>query len=136
MIQSTLTRSRAAAIAPPADLHHALRLDVHLADGRRFHPAAMPGATLGEMLVAYGLPIKEQAGGAGPDASCHIRVPAVWRPLLPPVSREEQALLEALPGVGAGSRLAGFIVMTEELDGLELEIQADCLLPQTNWVAG
>ena len=113
-----------------------LRLDVRLADGGRFQPEAAPGFRIMELIRAYGLPIKAECGGSGVCSTCHVRIPAAWQELLPPPSDDELARLDEIPGADGSSRLACQIFMTEELDGLELEVQADSLLPQTNWVAG
>ena len=113
-----------------------LRLDVRLADGGRFQPEAAAGFRLMELIRAYGLPIKAECGGSGVCATCHVRIPMVWQSLLPPPSGEELAKLDEIPDADETSRLACQIVMTEEMDGMELEVQPDSLLPQTSWVAG
>src|SRR5258706_4924168 len=113
-----------------------LRLNVRLADGTEFTPEALPGFHIMELIRAYGLPIKAECGGAGVCATCHIRVAQPWRELLPAPSDEELAKLDEIPSADESSRLACQIVMTPELDGLELEVQADSLVPQTYLVAG
>lgn len=84
----------------------------------------------------YGLPIKAECGGACVCATCHVRIPQSWQHLLPPPSDEELAKLDEIPGADENSRLACQLMMTDELDGLEVELQPDSLIPQTNWVAG
>ena len=84
----------------------------------------------------YGLPIKAECGGVCVCATCHVRIPQVWQHLLPPPSDEELAKLDEIPGADDTSRLACQLMMTDELDGLEVELQPDSLIPQTNWVAG
>lgn len=113
-----------------------MRLNVNLTDGTRFHPEAAAGFRVMELMRAYGLPIKAECGGAGVCATCHVRVPSAWQHLLPPPSDEELAKLDEIPGADDHSRLACQLVMTNDLDGLELELQPDSLIPQTNWVAG
>jgi hypothetical protein len=39
-------------------------------------------------------------------------------------------------GADGAARLLGHLVMTPELDGLEIELPWDALVPQTYWVAG
>ena len=119
-----------------ADDERLLRLDVRLADGGRFQPEAAPGFHIMELIRAYGLPIKAECGGSCVCSTCHVRIPKVWQSLLPPPSDEELAKLDEIPGADDTSRLACQIVMTEEMDGMELEVQTDSLLPQTSWVAG
>ena len=113
-----------------------LKLVVRLADGRHFEPEALPGFRIMELIRAFGLPIKAECGGAGVCATCHVRVPAPWRELLPPPTAGELDKLDEISGADDGSRLACQLVMSPELDALELEIQADSLTPQTYWAAG
>ena len=113
-----------------------LKLDVRLMDGARFEPEAAPGFRVMELIRAYGLPIKAECGGAGICATCHIRVPAYWQEKLPAPTDDELAKLDEIPDADDSSRLACQIMMTDEFDGLELEIQRDSLEPQTFWVAG
>jgi ferredoxin, 2Fe-2S len=124
-------------VTPPSEADDAyLTLNVSLIDGSRFEPQASPGFHIMELVRMYGLPIKAECGGAGVCATCHVRVPAHWQALLPPPSEEEQAKLDEIPGADESSRLACQLVMTDDLDGLELEVQPDSLIPQTSWVAG
>ncbi len=122
----------------PSPAQHAgadslLSINVRLADGAHFRPEAAAGFRVMELIRAYGLPIKAECGGAGLCATCHVRIPAAWRDLLPPPSDAELARLDEIPDADATSRLACQLMMTEALDGLELEVQADSLIPQTNW---
>lgn len=118
------------------DAEPLLSINVQLKDGGRFHPEAAPGFRIMELIRAYGLPIKAECGGAGVCATCHVRIPAEWQRLLPPPSEEEQAKLDEIPDADDSSRLACQIMMTEALDGLEIEVQPDSLIPQTAWAAG
>ena len=113
-----------------------LRLDVRLADGGRFQPEAASGFHIMELIRAYGLPIKAECGGACVCSTCHVRIPMVWHAVLPPPSDEDLAKLDEIPDADDTSRLACQIVMTEPMDGMEIEVQPDSLLPQTSWVAG
>lgn len=114
----------------------ALKLHVRLHDGAAFEPDAAAGYGVMELMRAYGLPVKAECGGACVCATCHVRVPARWRHLLPPPSDEELAKLDEIPDADDSSRLACQLRMTDALDGLEIELQPDSLIPQTNWVAG
>jgi ferredoxin, 2Fe-2S len=123
--------------ADPASVDTAnLRLNVRLADGALFRPEAAAGFRIMELIRAYGLPIKAECGGAGICSTCHIRIPLAWHDHLPPASDDELARLDEIPGADDTSRLACQLMMTDDLDGLELEVQADSLIPQTHWVAG
>ncbi|NOU05414.1 MAG: 2Fe-2S iron-sulfur cluster binding domain-containing protein [Hyphomicrobiaceae bacterium] len=112
-----------------------LSLNVTLRDGGRFQPQAMPGFRVMELIRMYGLPIKAECGGVCVCATCHVRIPEHWLSLLPPPSDEEMAKLDEIPDADETSRLACQLIMTDELDGLEIEVQPDSLVPQ-HWVAG
>ncbi len=112
-----------------------LRLVVRLTDGSTFEPEAAPGFRIMELIRAYGIPIKAECGGSGVCATCHVRIPRPWQDMLPPPSDDELAKLDEIPDADETSRLACQIMMSEDLDGLELEIQPDSLIGQT-WIAG
>ena len=116
--------------APP------LKLIVRLADGARFELDAAPGLSILDVIEAYGLPIRTEPALVGRGAPGHVRVPLAWRMLLPAISETEDHQLSGIPAADASSRLAGQIVMCQDLDGLEIELPPDSLIPQTNWVAG
>lgn len=104
-----------------------LTLNVRLADGRRYQPEAAEGFRVMELIRAHGLPMKAECGGAGLCATCHVRIPAAWREMLPPPTAEELAKLDEIADSDEGSRLSCQIMMTPGLDGLELEIASDSL---------
>jgi 2Fe-2S ferredoxin len=113
-----------------------LKLVVSLKDGSRFEPPAAAGFRVMELIRAFGLPIKAECGGSCVCCTCHVRIPEQWRDALLPPSDEELAKLDEIPTADESSRLACQLVMTEDLDGLELQIQPDSLVPQLYWVAG
>lgn len=104
-----------------------LTLDVRLADGRRYRPDAAEGFRVMELIRAHGLPMKAECGGAGLCATCHVRIPAAWREMLPPPTADELSKLDEIADSDEGSRLSCQILMTTDLDGLELEIAPDSL---------
>ena len=113
-----------------------LRLNIGLTDGGRFVAEAAPGFRVMELVRAYGLPIKAECGGSGVCCTCHVRISEAWQALLPLPSDDELAKLDEIVGADETSRLACQIVMTDALDGLELVVQPDSLIPQTSWAAG
>jgi ferredoxin, 2Fe-2S len=121
--------------APVDDEIH-LTLNVSVVDGGRFEPPAAAGFRVMELIRAFGFPIKAECGGSGVCATCHVRIPERWRALLPPPSDDELAKLDEIPTADEHSRLACQLVMTDDLDGLEVEVQPDSMVPQTYWVAG
>lgn len=113
-----------------------LTLNVRLADGSHFKCEAAAGFRVVELIRAYGLPIKAECGGSGVCATCHVRIGASWQARLPAASDDELAKLDEIPTADETSRLACQIEMTGDLDGLELTLDPDSLLPQTIWTAG
>jgi len=122
---------------PQADDDDELRLKliVSLAHGGTFETHAAAGFRLMEIIRASGLPIKAECGGAGVCSTCHVRVQQRWRDLLLPPSEEELARLDEIPTADDSSRLACQLMMTNELDGIEVELQPDSLVLRANQVA-
>lgn len=125
--------------APSADLNvgdRLLSLNITLTDGGRFRAPAAAGFRVMELIRAYGFPIKAECGGACVCSTCHVRVADRWRDALPPPSEDEIAKLDELPQADDASRLACQLVMSEDLDGLEVEVQPDSFVAHNSWVAG
>jgi ferredoxin, 2Fe-2S len=114
------------AIAKPRHTD-ALAVRVGLVDGARFTVPARQGQRLTDLIRAYGLEI---------DADCHVRIADAWLDALPPADLTEQSKLTGFARSGRASRLASSLVMTDDLDGLELEVQPESLVAQTSWAAG
>ncbi|RYG07802.1 MAG: 2Fe-2S iron-sulfur cluster binding domain-containing protein, partial [Burkholderiales bacterium] len=64
-----------------------------------------------------------ECGGAAMCGTCHVLVAEPWVDCLPPMSQNEDDMLEctAVPRQ-ANSRLSCQLRMTDELDGLELSL--------------
>ena len=122
--------------AAPAIDPALLCLDVRLATGGRFRPEAAPGFQVMELIRAYGIPIKAECGGSGICATCHIHVPDHWQLRLPAPTGAELARLDEIADASACSRLACQIVMTDDLDGLEVEVQPDSIALTTSFLVG
>ncbi len=61
-------------------------------------------------------------GGCCSCATCHIHVDAAWTDKLPPISADEDDLLDSSDHRNATSRLSCQIQMTAALDGLKVAI--------------
>ncbi|WP_033925083.1 2Fe-2S iron-sulfur cluster-binding protein [Sphingomonas sp. 35-24ZXX] len=61
-------------------------------------------------------------GGCCSCATCHIHVDADWADKLPPISADEDDLLDSSDHRNATSRLSCQIQMTAALDGLKVAI--------------
>ena len=89
-------------------------------EGVRHELEAIEGWRIMEIIRDYGLPIKAECGGCACCATCHVYVDDKWLPKLFPQSAEEVDLLADGFDRKANSRLSCQILMSEELDGIEL----------------
>jgi ferredoxin len=110
----------------------ALTLEIMLPDGGRFKLGTRAGTRMAEVVRDYGC----GCGGACDGRSCHLRVGGAWADRLPRPSEAEAGALEGVGGTGRESRLPCQLAMTSDLHGLELQLIADNLFPQTYWIAG
>ena len=108
-----------------------LTLHVTLTGGARLEAPAAAGFRIMELIRASGLPIKAECGGACVCSTCHVRIAAPWRDLLPSPSDEELAKLDEIPTADDFSRLACQLTMTDALDGIEVEVQPDSVTQKT-----
>ena len=104
-----------------------MMLNVRLPGGLPRTVPALDGMTLMEILRADAIPIVAECGGAAVCATCHVRVSPAWASAISPPSDDELAKLDEIPGADNASRLACQVVMTPDLDGLEIDLQADSL---------
>ncbi|MFL6631244.1 MAG: 2Fe-2S iron-sulfur cluster-binding protein [Massilia sp.] len=103
-----------------------MKLIFILKDGSRAEVEAKAGATAMETAIRNNIRgIDGECGGCCSCATCHVYVEPVRALLLPPPDEVERELLE---GVAAErrptSRLSCQIVLSEELDGLILQVPA------------
>jgi 2Fe-2S ferredoxin len=66
--------------------------------------------------------IEALCGGSCACATCHVYIDDKFKERLPPMSAAENDLLDASDSRRANSRLSCQIILTEELDGLEVEV--------------
>jgi 2Fe-2S ferredoxin len=102
-----------------------ISITVHLPDGSTHRLEALEGWRVMEVIRDWGLPIKADCGGACACATCHVKVKQEWLEKLEPQSDEELEMLDGAFNVDDGSRLCCQIIVTPELDGLELELEPD-----------
>lgn len=85
---------------------------------------ARTGRTLMEAAVGAGVQgIAADCGGMLTCATCHVIIAPPWATQLPPVSNDEAGMLDftAFPRQ-AGSRLSCQITLTDDLDGMGVEL--------------
>ena len=91
--------------------------------GARREINASVGITVMETAVSHGVQgIVAQCGGACACATCHVYVAPAWFDKLPPREEMEEGMLECAWEPRANSRLSCQIILTSEMDGLELTV--------------
>jgi ferredoxin, 2Fe-2S len=75
-----------------------------------------------EVIRDNGLPIKAECGGACACATCHVYVDEAWVDRLVPASDEEIQMMDEAFDVQDNSRLSCQILLSPELDGLQVTL--------------
>ena len=78
--------------------------------------------TLMEIIRDKDLGIEASCGGCCACATCHVYIGDKWFQKIPPRNDEEESMLDQAFNVKNNSRLSCQINLSEELDGLELEL--------------
>jgi ferredoxin, 2Fe-2S len=91
-------------------------------NGHRHELEAIEGWRIMEIIRDYGLPIKAECGGCCCCATCNVYVDEKWLSKLFPPSLEEQDLLADACDTKENSRLSCQILMSENLDGIEVTL--------------
>ena len=89
------------------------RTEVHARSGSTIMEAAVDNDIAG--IIA-------ECGGACACATCHAYVSPDWIEKLEPVSEMEDAMLDSAIDRRASSRLTCQIEVTDELDGIEIQV--------------
>lgn len=80
------------------------------------------GRKLMEVIRDAGLPVKAECGGCCVCATCHVYVNQNWFDKLPPSDDEELDMLDEACEPKDNSRLSCQIVLSEDLDGLQVTL--------------
>ena len=83
------------------------------------------GIPLLEVAQAAGMPLEGTCEGQMACSTCHVIVAPDWFDRLPPASEEEEDMLDLAAGACRTSRLSCQIVLSADLDGLEVRVPAD-----------
>jgi 2Fe-2S ferredoxin len=99
-------------------------MQIHVTDqdGIRHTLEALEGFRVMEIIRDWGLDIKAECGGACACATCHVHVADDWTGKLFPIEAEEEDMLDQAFDVRDNSRLSCQLLMSEELDGLEVAL--------------
>ncbi len=89
-------------------------------NGEQHELEGLEGWRVMEVIRDWGLNIKAECGGACSCATCHVYVGAAWFEKLPVPSEDEEDLLYSTLDKRPTSRLSCQILLSDELDGLEV----------------
>lgn len=93
--------------------------------GRVVEAEGEAGTPLLEVAQAAGMPLEGTCEGQMACSTCHVIVAAEWFARLPDASEDEEDMLDLAAGVQRTSRLSCQIVLSDELDGLEVRVPAE-----------
>ena len=94
-------------------------------EGNKHELEGDPNSTLMEILRDYDLDIEAACGGCCACATCHVYINDQWLEKISPKDDDEESMLDQAFDVKNTSRLSCQISLSEELDGIELEIAPD-----------
>jgi ferredoxin, 2Fe-2S len=91
--------------------------------GQRFVVKATSGDSLMRAAVDSSVPgIIAECGGSCSCGTCHVYVDPAWQSKLPAAQASEASMLEAFGTTRPNSRLSCQIELSEQMDGLTVEI--------------
>ncbi len=91
-------------------------------DGNKHELEGDPNSTLMEILRDADLDIEAACGGCCACATCHVYINDQWLEKISPKDDDEESMLDQAFDVRNTSRLSCQISLSDELDGIELEI--------------
>lgn len=97
---------------------------IHVTDqeGIRHTLEAVEGWRVMEIIRDWGINIKAECGGACACATCHVYVEPAFETKLYPAREDEIDMLDSAFDVRDNSRLSCQLIMSEELNGLEITL--------------
>lgn len=102
-----------------------VRVHFITAKGDRIDADAAVGASLLDVAQAADMPLEGTCEGQMACSTCHVIVAKDWFERLPPASEDEDDMLDLAAGIARTSRLSCQIVVSAELDGLEVRIPGE-----------
>ena len=91
-------------------------------DGNKHELEGDTNSTLMEVLRDAGLEIEAACGGCCACATCHVYINDQWLEKISPKDDDEESMLDQAFDVRNSSRLSCQISLSEDLDGIELEL--------------
>ncbi|WP_028640412.1 2Fe-2S iron-sulfur cluster-binding protein [Novosphingobium acidiphilum] len=99
-----------------------IRVNFVTTDGQKIVAEGQPGQRLLELGQAAGMPLEGTCEGQMACSTCHVVIGADWFDRLPAAVEDEEDMLDLAAGVTRTSRLSCQIVLTRDLDGLDVRI--------------
>jgi 2Fe-2S ferredoxin len=93
-------------------------------DGTRKQVDAPVGLSVLEIAHRNKIDLEGACEGSLACSTCHVIVDSEWYDLLPSASEDEEDMLDLAFGLTHTSRLGCQIIITEELDGLTVQLPA------------
>ncbi len=93
-------------------------------DGTRKEVEAPVGLSVLEIAHRNNIDLEGACEGSLACSTCHVIVDSEWCDLLPEASEDEEDMLDLAFGLTHTSRLGCQIIITEELDGLTVQLPA------------
>ena len=102
-----------------------MKIKVTDRDGKKHELEGDTNSTLMEILRDAGLDIEAACGGCCACATCHVYINDQWLEKISPKDDDEESMLDQAFDVRNSSRLSCQINLSEDLDGIELELAPD-----------
>ena len=99
-----------------------MKIKVTDRDGKKHELEGDTNSTLMEILRDAGLDIEAACGGCCACATCHVYINDQWLEKISPKDDDEESMLDQAFDVRNSSRLSCQIGLSEDLDGIELEL--------------
>ena len=94
-------------------------------NGDRVEAEGKVGDRLLELAQTAGMPLEGTCEGQMACSTCHVIVGRDWFGKLPPASEDEEDMLDLAADLSATSRLSCQILLSDDLDGMEVRIPRD-----------
>ena len=99
-----------------------MKIKVTDREGKRYELEGDSNSTLMEILRDAGLDIEAACGGCCACATCHVYVNDKWLDKINPKDDDEESMLDQAFDVKETSRLSCQISLSDDLDGIEVEL--------------
>ncbi len=99
-----------------------MKINVIDREGNKHNLEGDSNSTLMEVLRDAGLDIEASCGGCCACATCHVYISENWVKRINPKDEDEESMLDQAFDVRNTSRLSCQINLSDDLDGIELEL--------------